>query len=251
MAEVVQLAKPGPDCPEPGGFVLTDTARDILRSLRLVHEGEDARFTMIAGVPGIGKTRTLAQFAASEEDVAHITFKRGEGKPSDVSEVLFQRYLHWVNPNGMSLPLRRKTLLMEAFGRCRTLIADEAQHMDADGIEWLRGLAEEAGVSIAFAGDLKLPDLINPIPQLRSRMLRPITATRASLGDVQALAGAWSVSDAKVVRALKAVADRDGGLRNVVHVLRVAADFADGGQIAAGHVQAAILDMKLAPKGGK
>lgn len=221
MAEVVQLAKPGAERPEPGSFVLTETARDILRSLRLVHEGDEARFTMVAGVPGIGKTRTLAEFEASETDVAHITFKRGEGKPSDVSEVLFQHYLYWVNPNGMSLPLRRKTLLPEIAKSARTLIADEAQHMDADGIEWLRGLAEEAGVSVAFAGDLRLPDLINPIPQLRSRMLRPITAIRASLGDVEALAAAWGVSDAKVVRALKAVADRDGGLRNVANVLQI------------------------------
>lgn len=252
MAEVIQLAKVGAQRPKPGTFVVTEAARDILRSLRLVHQGEGARFTMIAGLPGCGKSLSLKQFASAERDVDYIVFKSGEDKPSDVSEVLLRHFLPGEKPNGMSIPLRREKMMAKiATGKWRprhTLLADEAQHMSAKGIEWLRGLAEDAGVSVAFAGDIRLAALIEPIPQLRSRLIRPVTIKDVSREDVHALAATWQIKDSDALALLQAAVEQPGALRNLVNVLDLAADFAGEAEISVQHVRAAIFDLKLASR---
>lgn len=257
MAKVIQLAKAGAQRPEPGAFVVTEVARDILRSLHLIHEGKGARFTMIAGLPGCGKSMSLKRFAAAENEVDYFTFKNGEDKPSDVSEVLFRHFLPGWNPNGKSIPRRREKLMEQIatsqWNPKRTLLADEAQHLSADGIEWLRGLAEDAGVSVAFAGDIRLAALIEPIPQLRSRLLRPVTINGVSKNDIGALAAAWKVAETDILTALQAAAKHPGALRNIANVLTLAADFAGNADISGQHVKAAIIDLKLATRlmGGK
>ena len=165
MAEHLRLANTEAPQIEAGGFVQTETACSILQSLQLIELIDGPAMTMIAGASGVGKTRTLehfaGQYALGEIYLGHVTFKRGEGKPGDVSEVLFQHFRHWDKANGKSLPLRRDLLLSHrCVSRLRVLLADEAQHLLPDGIEWLRGLCEEAGVAVAFVGDLELPRLI-------------------------------------------------------------------------------------------
>lgn len=249
MAEVVQFAKAGAQRPEPGTFVVTEIARDILRSLHLIHEGDGALFTMISGLPGCGKTMSLKQFSANESNVDYIAFKSGENKPGDVSEVLFRHYLHWENPNGKSIPLRREKLMnhiaASQWRAKRTLLADEAQHLSADGIEWLRGLAEDAGVSIAFSGDIRLSALIEPIPQLRSRMIRPVVMKGVPEADISTIAALWGVSDKDILNVLHAAAKQPGALRNISHVLSLAIDFSGSLTISGYHVRAAIVDLKL------
>jgi len=248
MTEVVQIAKPGAGrSPAPGDFILTEAASDILRSLALVHEGDAAQFTMIAGAPGVGKTFALRRFAEREARTERVEFKAGEGKPTDVSEVLFQRFLHWQEANGKSLP-RRRELLVDACRPICLILADEAQHLTAEGIEWLRGFAEDAGVSVAFVGDLRLDQLVRQIPQLSSRIVRPVVLKRVSARDVQAKAAVWpllAADTAAILRALEAAAERDGRLRNVDNVLRHAALFAGCRSITAEHARAAIVDLKL------
>lgn len=257
MAEVIELAKAGVKRPDAGAFLMTDVARDILRSLRLVHEGDGALFTMIYGLPGCGKSMTLKQFSANEGNVDYIAFKSGEGKTGDVSEVLLRHYIPWENPNGKSIPLRREILMNKIassqWRAKRTLLADEAQHLSADGIEWLRGLAEDAGVSIAFAGDIRLAALIEPIPQQRSRMIRPVVVKGVSEVDIKTIAASWNVSDRDILNVLFAAAKQPGAMRNVTYVLSLAFDFAGGSIISAQHVRAAIVDLKLTTRlaGGK
>lgn len=251
MAEVVQIAKPDAGgasaLPAQGEFILTEAASDILRSLALVHEGAAARFTLVAGAPGVGKTMAVKRFAEREARADRVEFKSGEGKPTDVSEVLFQRFLHWQEPNGKSLP-RRRELLVEACRAIRLILADEAQHLTAEGIEWLRGFAEDAGVSVAFVGDLRLDQLARSIPQISSRIVRPVVLKKVSARDVQALAATRSLLPAGVpaiLRALEAAAEKGGRLRNVDNVLHLAGLFAGSGPITAEHVRAAIVDLKL------
>lgn len=62
MAEVVQLAKPGAQAQVTQGFVMTESAQDILRSLQLVSAAGDGAITLIAAAPGAGKIEALWHF---------------------------------------------------------------------------------------------------------------------------------------------------------------------------------------------
>lgn len=228
--------------------MVTEGARDILRSLHLIHEGNGARFTLISGLPVCGKTMSLKQFSANESNLDHIAFKSGENKPSDVSEVHFRHFLPWENPNGRSIPLRRERLMNHIAAnqwRARhTSLADEAQHLSAGGVAWLRGLAEETGTFIAFAGDIHPSVPIEPIPQLRSRMIRQVVMKGLPGADISTMAALWGVSDNDVLSALHAAAKQHGALRNISHVLSLALDFAGGSIISRHHLCAAIVDLK-------
>lgn len=75
MAEVVQLAKPGATAPVTQGFVMTESAQDILRSLQLVRAAGDA-ITLIAAAPGTGKTEALRQFANGAKARSGLVHRR-------------------------------------------------------------------------------------------------------------------------------------------------------------------------------
>lgn len=65
MAEVVQLAKPGPETRVKSRIAMTESARDILRSAQLVSAEFGGAITLIAAAPGTGKTESLLHFKHS------------------------------------------------------------------------------------------------------------------------------------------------------------------------------------------
>lgn len=61
---------------------MTETARDILRSLDLVRQIGGAAMTMIAGIPGTGKSEAVKHYAAAnEEDCIYIQAVRAREPP--------------------------------------------------------------------------------------------------------------------------------------------------------------------------
>lgn len=82
MAEHLMLANTEAPPIEAGAFMQTETALNIFQSRQLVELIGEAALTMIAGTPGVGKTKALEHFVDREEWVQHrfarITFKRGE-----------------------------------------------------------------------------------------------------------------------------------------------------------------------------
>jgi len=61
MAEIPRLGKVERP-PERSWYVPTDTGEDIARSLDMMKHLDGGAVTMIAGAPGVGKTRTLSNF---------------------------------------------------------------------------------------------------------------------------------------------------------------------------------------------
>ena len=59
MAEVVSIAKSREEPATRPGFVMTNTAKDIYRSLRMMEKLPGFRIGLICGAPGVDKTRTL------------------------------------------------------------------------------------------------------------------------------------------------------------------------------------------------
>lgn len=260
MAQVIPFAEvPRTPPPEPGAFVETETARDILRSLELALATAGA--TMIAGRPGVGKTSALDRFHADRRgEVLRITATAGMASPWWMATELLKGW--GVDPRrdggGLETAFAQLARYVPANGY-RMILVDEAQYLDqrsrrADqgaGFEWLRGLTEKAGIALALAGDLALSGGIERFPQLRSRMVRPVVIDRVTPRDVAGVAASYGVTGPIEMKALMAVARKAGALRNVGNVLKLASIFAGRASIGGEHIAAAILDLKLAPRGSQ
>jgi DNA transposition AAA+ family ATPase len=248
MPQVVRLAsgEAAPAAPPaPGGFVKTGTAEEVLRSLRLLTALPGPAITMIAGAPGVGKTRALRAFAEEEPGALIHTAAAGEGRPWNLACGLMARIND--RPNGRDLTASRRSLA-EALGPRTVLIVDEAQALEMrrgkeainrDALEWLRALAEEGGFALALCGDLALASAVRAVPQLQSRLRRPVVIRAVAKEDAGALAAAAAVTDRKALALLEAVAMQRGGLRNVENVLRLARIYAGGGRPEPEHMATA------------
>lgn len=217
---------------------------------------------MIAGRSGVGKTTTIDRFCESlPGQVLRITITSGMGSPWWVASELWK---------GWGRDPRRDGGLEAAFDALaqwvpgagiKMILVDEAQYLDlrtkgnhvrGAGFEWLRGLSEAAGVSLDFCGDLALVPGIGLFPQLESRVhtCRPVMLDKPTAGDVDALAASYGLAAGAETRVLGTIARRPGALRNVAAVLDMARIFADGEPITGEHVRDAIIDLKMASKGG-
>lgn len=261
MAQIVKLEKPQVRGANPDGFILTETAEDIYRSLALVRSINGPAMTVISGAPGVGKTEALRQFERERPETAiHISIAKGEGNPFHVATSILNVFgSGHQKASGHDLTTLRRTV-GSYLGRERILLVDEAQHLyqrhkesktQGSAFGWLVAASEESGFDLVFCGDLSLQSIVAEFPHLQSRMRRPLMIKAAARADVAAMAAGESVEGDAEVNLLTAVAGLIGGLRNVENVLRMAAIFAGKGPLTAAHLKAAIQDLKLQPKPGK
>ncbi|WP_161785460.1 TniB family NTP-binding protein [Palleronia rufa] len=181
---------------------------------------------------------------------------RGEGTPWNFAHSLAGIW-GYAPPDFRTVPEARVTLA-SFIGRYRMMIVDEAQYLDqknrrtgkcGEALEWLRGMAETGGFPVVLCGDSNLIAAVSSMPQLQSRMRRPVVIEGVRPKDVEALASGTGRDSPEAVKALAAVARKRGGLRNVENIIRRAGLFAGRDVPNLSHLKAAILDMKLAPKG--
>lgn len=242
----------------PGDWAKTETARDILRSLEMVREADHSAMTMIAGSPGIGKTQAIKFFCDRlGQDSIYIPAARGEGTAWNFAKSLAGIFggADVIKFNTLA---EARMILSRFIGNRRLLAVDEAQYLQqknrktgqtGEAFEWIRATADMGGFDVVFCGDLNLISAVNAMPQLQSRMLRPVVIKEASRADVAAVVEGTAFSMSNAIDALHGVARMRGGLRNVSNVTRVAQLFAGADHPTLAHLKAAIIDMKLAPKG--
>lgn len=258
MADIKYDSRPKVFSPALGGFVLTETGKDILRSLRLVQEGFGEYVGLVAGAPGVGKSEAVRYFAQScvSQVVVHRAVQ-GEGGIWNLANELC-RSLWIAEPNARQLPDERRRI-GEAIGPDRMLIIDEAQYLvqhntrgkdDWQAFEWLRSLGEASAVAIVFVGDLALRQLEAELPQLWRRMRRRIIVSRAPKADVQAVAGQWGVTDSRAVDLLFKVAGMGGAIGDVVSACQHALLLSGENTPALEDILAALEDLRLLPGRG-
>ena len=80
MAEHLKLINPDP-APQTGRFVMTETAEDILTSLRHVRALGDGALGMIATAPGMGQTETLIHYIQGTKRTFMMTCVATETRP--------------------------------------------------------------------------------------------------------------------------------------------------------------------------
>lgn len=260
MAEVIHIAKPEAEYTSKRGFVMTESAQDILRSLQLVSGELGGALTMIAAAPGTGKTETLWHFRQHMKPSAifHVAVAGEDDSPWGVACHLMETLEIGV-PNNRNLRASRQSIA-EEIGVDNVLLIDEAQNLihrnlrggtDWSTLEWLRAMAEEGCFSIVFSGDLAILEIAQRLPQLWRRMQRRVIIKAVSKADVSAFAEMRGISDVRIVEALYQVAKRGGGLGDVDSVIDHASLLAGRQRPAAPHVMAALEDLKLVPMGGK
>ncbi|WP_457650340.1 AAA family ATPase [Profundibacter sp.] len=258
MAQHLRIANAGIIRRQVGDWAETETAIDIRRSLEMVWTAERPSMTMISGGPGIGKTTAIQQFCDSlGHDAIYIQAARGEGTAWNFAHALANLW-GYAKPTFNCLSEARDKIA-KSIGKPRVLIVDEAQYLHqrngktgqtGEAFEWVRATADTGGFDVVFCGDLNLPNAINAMPQLQSRMMRPVVIKQASRADVAAIVEGTAFATEKAIEVLFLIAKMHGGLRNVENVIRLALLFAGSGHPRPEHLTAAIADMKLVPKGG-
>lgn len=255
MADLLHINKPQ-QSRHGSGLVLTETATNILRSVKLVAD-EPGTLTMVAGIPGVGKSETLLRYVQNNPEAIKLDIVAGEGKIWDLA-TSFMELFDMGTPNNRRMREERQRIT-EAIGADRVVIFDEAQYLanynprggfNFDAYEWVRAMAEEGSFSVVFCGDLSLADTIGSVPQLRRRMVRPVVIRSVPKGDVVTFAEARGVTDATITDTLAAIAKRHGGLADVKRTLDHAAQRAGDRRIAASDVKAALQYLGLSTQGG-
>ncbi len=259
MSEVLRFEEAAPPAADPEGFVLTETAKDILCTLAHVRSIQRPAISMKSGAFGVGKSKTLDYYQRQHpENTVIITIAKGEGNPSYVSDnILNQFYAHRNRNNDLSV---RRRDIMRCLPPVRILIVKDAQNLNqrnkasctkGAAFDWLAGASEEAGFDLIFEGDMTLATIMMEFPNVQGRLRRPVVINAATAGDVVALTAAYGVTDRTIIDMLTVVARRIEGLWNVGNVMQSAALFAGGKPITALHVKAAIEHLKLHTPRGK
>ncbi|MFK7753679.1 MAG: AAA family ATPase [Sedimentitalea sp.] len=156
-----------------------ETAQDMLRSPTLIRK-KPGCLTMIAAVPGAGKTQTIQPYVQETGAWIVHTATAGEGKIWDIVSALVEQ-LDMGGPNSRRLKEGRARIAAEIGERLLTI--DEARYLAFknprfgtiyETYEWLRAMAEQGGFSISFCGDLALLKAVDYLLQLRRRRVRPV-----------------------------------------------------------------------------
>lgn len=251
MTDYLRAIKTNPE-PPPMHEDVTDTERDMMRSMRMV-QSQPGTLTMIAGIPGCGKSHTIKRFrqTAGAGTIWH-TVAAGEGRIWDLATGL-SKVLEISPPNSRKMHDELERIGAE-IGLGGLVFVDEAQYLanynprggyNFDAFEWLRHVAETCCFSVVFCGDLSLVEAVNAVPQLRRRIIRPVIVRSVPHGDVATVAGSQGVTDPAMINALAQVARRYGGLGDVKNAITHARRFSGCQGIGPDHLAEAIRDLKL------
>ena len=246
MAEVVTLAKSGGVTGTAADFVMTETAREIHRSLQHMQNMAGFRMALICGAAGIGKSEAILEYMKGK---SRCEFFNGAAEESNAMALAENLCFHLglINWQNASL-LTRRTILVPALARYDFIVIDEAQNYTLKALSWLRIVCAEAGCDLVLAGGHQLYAVAMADDQIESRTVRPLLILASKPADVQAFAGLYGLNRDGIPKELELVAMR-GGLRKVRNVVEGASLFAGDGRVTLDHIRAAIA--WDGPTGGK
>lgn len=129
-----------------------------------------ANFGVVCGYVGVGKTRTLAEYASRKPQTLLI-----EANPQMTAGSLLLKLLDKLGvpaPSGMD---RRFDAVAKALtGTNYLLVVDEAENLNSQALHYLRRIRDIARVGIVLAGTERLAALLKPehgqFDQIRSRV---------------------------------------------------------------------------------
>lgn len=248
MAQLLHLAKSAPEPVAPPAFIMTETAQDIMCSLRMIKKLSGPRMTAICGASGIGKTEAVYMHYSDDIYGIKMTVAPGESTEKHLSEHMATRC---EVPDAWRLSLlQRRIEIVYRLGEESTLILDGAHHLSVTALEWACDLCAKAGCDLVLVGGVALNAALQSSDGLNSLATRKRVIPGVSAADVALLARAHGLDRDGIAGALEGVARHNGGLRNVMSVLEFARIVAGGAALSLGDVLTAIDQLGF-PKGGK
>ncbi|PMM32590.1 AAA family ATPase [Vibrio lentus] len=209
------------------GFVMTQTAKQIIDDLRYAHGSSD--IACIYGASGVGKTKTLRNYMQSNNNVWMITIS-----PSISSLVgcLYELAMEL----GLTNAPRRKDALARAIrnrliGTNGLVIIDEADHLKYEALEEFRAIQEYCEVGMVMAGNNKVYTQFTggrrneDFARLFSRIGKKRGIHKTKQADVRAIADAWNVNGESERGLMLQISERPGGLRLLSKTLKLATMF--------------------------
>jgi len=213
------------------GFAHTGTAKTILNRLKFAQALGD--FAVIGGVPGIGKTSAVIQYAATRPRVFVATMSpatRGVG--TMLVEVL--RSFGEKEPKGTPATLAYRVIELVGRGRGALIVIDEAQNLTEQAIEQLRAIHDETGTGLALVGNEEVYTRLDGVgskacfAQVASRVGIRFTQRGVKSGDVETICDGYDITDKACLNYLHKVAAKPGALRNVSKTIVLASLLANG-----------------------
>jgi hypothetical protein len=146
-------------------------------------------FGVLVGNVGVGKTRTLVEYAVRKPQTVLIEANPQMTPGTLLTELLDQ--LHVPVPGGLDKKLQASIKALK--GTNYLILADEAETMLATSLHYLRRIRDKAQVGVVFCGTSELHKLIKPLhgqfEQIRSRVsMWPQTIQGISRDDMDDMA---------------------------------------------------------------
>jgi DNA transposition AAA+ family ATPase len=231
--------------PPPPVWIETPTARRIMGALAYAQLAGD--IACIYGGAGLGKTSAIRRHRETNTNVWVVT-----ATPATASAgVLLEEIAIAMGLRDFPLhPAKlQRAILQQVAGSGGLLVVDEAQNLTKLALEAARALHDASGVGLAYAGNASVYNRMyaggdNGFAQLFSRVGKRVAVSRASIGDVHAIAEAFGVEGKPELDELEQIAAKPGALRMVVKTLRLAAMGAGGKAIALKHIKAAWRELQ-------
>ncbi len=209
--------------PEAPGFTNTPSSREFLEIFSHAQHLPD--FGVITGAAGIGKTSAACHYARTTAGVWKIT-----ASPSVIGpRALLDEFARAMEiRERLALHKLHHAIVQKLRGTNALLIVDEAQHLQPQALDELRGLHDQPGVGVVLLGNEVVLGKIDggmrkpEYAQLYSRVGRRLTRKAVRAGDAEALLNAAEIDADDVRNMLTAIARRPGALRGMVKTLRLA-----------------------------
>lgn len=206
-------------------FVATPTAQRIEFAFQVAQMG---RIVVIATGPGTGKTMTAEHYQASASNVWLVTMRQSTKSVSAmIAQVMTAMGL--LTKSGWTQQ-RSNQVIEYVTGKKGLVIIDEANHLDRESLEELRGWHDATGLGIALCGNEELAMRIrgngggHAFARLNSRIAQMHIQDLPREEDVTAFLDALDIVEPAMRKPLidRGLSPSHGGLREVRQILETA-----------------------------
>jgi DNA transposition AAA+ family ATPase len=210
--------------PSEPDFQLTTSSRRMMTVMALSQLGD---MGLISTPPGVGKTASIRQYAATHAQVFVMTASpAGRGVPTTLIGLLAAMGERDAKGTPQTLSERVRSRLR---GAGALLIIDEAQHLSAPALEEVRSIHDDTGAGVVLSGDETLAANLKKYPQLYSRLGVRHSQPRPLIEDITTIAAAWGVDRGAGLAYLQEIGRKSGGIRTLTKTLKLAVRAARAG----------------------
>lgn len=235
------------ELPEVPRWVDTPTSRRILSDLKYAHLAKD--LILIIGGAGIGKTKTISQYAAVTPGVWHVEMSAATGSLVGALEEI--AIAVGVRDYARTGPYLQRAIAAKIRGTGGLLVIDEAQHLTVQALDQIRWFNDSCDIGLVLSGNDRVYTQMTGgnraayLDRLYSRVGKRTHIKRVTAGDADAIIKAWGIGDSLSRNGIREIANRPGALRVLNKVLRLAATYAQAKAKSIGSEEIALAAREL------